>query len=134
MTPISTTLAPAAIGPYSQAMVHGGLCWCSGQIALDPATGAVVEGGVAEQTRRVLANLDAVLLAAGSERHHVLRTTVYLRDMADFAAMNTEYAAFFGSARPARATVAVAGLPKEVRVEIDCVAVVSPPPPSVGPR
>jgi 2-iminobutanoate/2-iminopropanoate deaminase len=121
---VSTPDAPAAIGPYSQAVLHGGLVYCSGQIALDPATGAVVEGGVPEQTRQVLRNLGAVLAAAGSGPERVLKTTVYLRDMADFSAMNTVYAEFFGSARPARATVAVAGLPRDVRVEIDCVAVV----------
>lgn len=124
MMTVSTPEAPAAIGPYSQAVVHAGVVYCSGQIALDAATGQVIEGGVPEQTRRVLQNLDAVLRAAGSDRSRVLRTTVYLRDMADFAAMNAEYAAFFGEARPARATVAVAGLPRDVRVEIDCVAAV----------
>lgn len=123
MTPVSTTGAPAAIGPYSQAMVHGGLVYCSGQIALT-AEGALVSGGVTEQTRQVLANLAAVLAAAGSDRSLVLKTTVYLRDMADFGAMNTVYSDFFGDTRPARATVAVAGLPRDVRVEIDCVAVV----------
>lgn len=122
--PVSSPQAPAAIGPYSQAMVHGGLVWCSGQIALDPATGQVVEGGVDAQARQVLKNLDAVLSAAGSDRTRVLRTTVYLRDMADFAAVNAVYAAFFGDTRPARATVAVAGLPRDVRVEVDCVAAV----------
>lgn len=123
MTPISTPDAPAAIGPYSQAVVHGGLVYCSGQIPLDPQTGQLVGGDdVAAQTARVLTNLDAVLHAAGSSRAHVLRTGVFLRDMADFAAMNAVYAEFFGETRPARATVAVAGLPRDVRVEIDCVA------------
>lgn len=121
---VSTPDAPGAIGPYSQAVVHRGLVYCSGQIALDPATGTVVEGGVGAQTERVFANLDAVLRAAGASRATVLRTTVYLRDMADFAEMNTAYAAYFGDARPARATVAVAGLPRDVRVEIDCIAAV----------
>ncbi len=123
MTPISTSDAPAAIGPYSQAVAHGGLVYCSGQIPLDPQNGQLVGGDdVAAQTARVLANLDAVLRAAGSSRAHVLRTGVFLRDMADFAAMNAVYAEFFGETRPARATVAVAGLPRDVRVEIDCVA------------
>ena len=122
-TVISTPDAPAAIGPYSQAVAHGGLVYCSGQIPLDPQTGQLVGGDdVAAQTARVLANLDAVLRAAGSSRAHVLRTGVFLRDMADFAAMNAVYAEFFGETRPARATVAVAGLPRDVRVEIDCVA------------
>ncbi|MFZ5476280.1 MAG: RidA family protein [Myxococcota bacterium] len=124
MKVVATEDAPAAIGPYSQAVVHGGLVFCSGQIALDPRTGQVIEGDVAAQTKQVLANLDAVLGEAGSDRTKVLKTTVYLRDMADFGAMNTVYAAFFGDARPARATVAVAGLPRDVRVEIDCVAAV----------
>lgn len=122
MTPIDTAGAPSAIGPYSQAIVHAGLVYCSGQIALDPGTGAVIEGDVAAQTRQVLANLEAVLLAAGSGLDRVLKTTVYLRDMADFSAMNGVYAERFGDWRPARATVAVAGLPRDVRVEIDCVA------------
>lgn len=122
MTPISTTSAPAAIGPYAQAIVHGGLVYCSGQIPLDPVTAQVIDGDVAAQTRQVLANLEAVLVAAGSGLDCVLKTTVYLRDMADFAAMNGVYAERFGEWRPARATVAVAGLPRDVRVEIDCVA------------
>ena len=126
MKTISTTDAPAAIGPYSQAVVHGGLVYCSGQIPLDPASGTLVGGDdVAAQTRQVLTNLDAVLGAAGSSRAHVLRTGVFLRDMADFAAMNAVYAEFFGETRPARATVAVAGLPRDVRVEIDCIAAVA---------
>lgn len=125
ISPVSTDCAPAAIGPYSQALVHAGLVWCSGQIPLDPTTGQVVEGGVDVQARQVLANLDAVLAAAGSDRTRVLKCTVYLRDMADFSAVNAVYADYFGATRPARATVAVAGLPRDVRVEIDCVAAVS---------
>lgn len=101
MMPVSTPGAPAAIGPYSQAVLHDGLVWCSGQIALDPATGQMSAGSVAEQTAQVLANLDAVLRAAGTDRTRVLRTTVYLRDMADFSAMNEVYATFFGPTRPA---------------------------------
>ena len=122
---ISTPDAPAAIGPYSQAVVHGDLVYCSGQIALIPTTGALLDGDVAAQTRQVLANLDAVIVGAGSRRSNVIKTTVYLRDMADFKAMNDVYAAFFGEHRPARATVAVAGLPRDVRVEIDCIAKVA---------
>ncbi len=124
MTPIHTPDAPAAIGPYSQAVAHGGLLYCSGQVALDPATGAFLDGSVAAQTTRALANLDAVLRAGGSDRAHVLSCTVYLRDMADFSAVNDVYAAFFGDTRPARATVAVAGLPRDARVEIACIAAV----------
>lgn len=125
MNLVSTADAPAAIGPYSQATVHGDLVYCSGQIALDPATGQVIDGGVAEQTERVLDNLFAVLQAAGSGPGQVLKTTVYLRDMGDFAAMNTVYARRFGESRPARATVAVSGLPRDVRVEIDAIAAVA---------
>ncbi len=119
---IATAQAPKAIGPYSQATVAGGLIFTAGQIALDPATGEVVPGGVAEQTARVLENLSQVLRAAGSDLSRVVKTTVFLVDMADFGAMNEAYAAAFGSHRPARSTVAVAGLPKGVRVEIDVVA------------
>lgn len=123
MSIVSTSSAPAAIGPYSQAVVANGLVFCSGQIALDPATGQFLGGNVAEQTRRVLSNLGAVLLAAGCAPKDVVKTTVYLMSMDDFAAMNEVYAHFFGEARPARATVQAAGLPKGARVEIDAVAV-----------
>ena len=122
ITTISTPDAPAAIGPYAQAVAHGGVLYCSGQIALDPVSGTIVEGDVAAQARQVLANLDAVLCAGGSTRAHVVKCNVFLRDMGDFAAVNAVYAEFFGDARPARATVAVAGLPRDVRVEIDCIA------------
>src|ERR1700740_1267653 len=99
MTPVRTPDAPAAIGPYEQAVVHGGVAWCSGQIPLDPG-GQLVTGTIGEETARALANLDAVLTAAGTTRDRVLRTTVYLREMADFPAMNEAYAAFFGAHRP----------------------------------
>lgn len=122
MTFVTSPKAPAAIGPYSQAIAHGGMLYCSGQIALDPETLTVNANTVAEETAQVLANLDAVLRAGGAAPGHVVKTTVYLRDMADFTEMNTAYAEFFGEHRPARATVAVAGLPRNVRVEIDCVA------------
>lgn len=122
MNPVSTPAAPAAIGPYSQAIVHGGVVYCSGQIPLDPATMTLVGGSVADQTRQVLHNLGAVLAAAGVGPEHVLQTTVYLVDMQDFAEMNDIYAGFFGQHKPARATVAVAGLPKGARVEIACIA------------
>jgi len=122
---VSSAHAPAAIGPYSQAVVHGGLVWCSGQIALDPESGQLVAGDVRAQAERVLTNLTAVLAAAGSAPEHVLRTTIYLVDMGDFGAVNEVYAKRFppGSA-PARATVGVASLPKGALVEIDCVAAV----------
>jgi 2-iminobutanoate/2-iminopropanoate deaminase len=121
---IHTDDAPGAIGPYSQAMVHGGLVYTAGQIALDPATGDLVEGDVAAQTERVMRNLSAVLGAAGASLQSVVKTTVFLRDMADFAPMNEVYGKHFGGHRPARSTVAVAGLPRNVSVEIEAIAVV----------
>lgn len=123
---VSSPHAPKAIGPYSQAIVHGGLVYCSGQVALDPAKGELVPGGIEEQTRQVLKNLVAVLEAAGSGPGKVLKTTVYLDTMDDFAAMNAIYATVFRETPPARATVAVSTLPKNALVEIDCVAVVGP--------
>ena len=122
--PIATSNAPKAIGPYSQATVVHGMVYTAGQIAFDPTTMEVVTGGIREQTERVLANLQAVLKAAGSDFSKVVKTTVFLVDMADFTAMNEVYAAAFGDHKPARSTVAVAGLPRGVRVEIDVVAVV----------
>jgi 2-iminobutanoate/2-iminopropanoate deaminase len=119
--PVSTPQAPAAIGPYSQAMRVGAFVFASGQIPLDPKTGALVSGTVADETRQVLANLAAVLEAAGSSLDRVVKTTVYLTDLDDFAAMNDAYAAAFGACRPARATVQVARLPRGARVEIDAI-------------
>ena len=119
---VSTDNAPAAIGPYSQAAIVGDLVFTAGQVALDPATGTVIEGGIEAQTARVLNNLAAVLAAAGSSLSQVVKTTVFLTDMADFPAMNEAYAEAFGDHKPARATVAVAGLPLGVRVEIEVVA------------
>lgn len=121
--PVQTPSAPAAIGPYSQAIVAAGLVHCSGQIALDPETGTVLEADIAGQTERVLRNLRAVLEAAGSGLDRVVKCQVYLADMGDFAAMNEVYGRFFdGPVPPARACVEVARLPRDVRVEIDCVA------------
>ncbi len=122
--PIATDNAPEAIGPYSQATVVNGMVYTAGQIAFDPTTMEVVTGGIREQTERVLANLQAVLKAAGSDFSKVVKTTVFLVDMADFTAMNEVYATAFGSHKPARSTVAVAALPRGVRVEIDVVATV----------
>ena len=119
---VQTEHAPKAIGPYSQAVKVDGWVYCSGQIALDPATGQVVVGDVAAQTERVLRNMAAVLEAAGASLASVVKTTVFLADMADFAAMNEVYERHFAGHRPARSTVAAAGLPRAVRVEIDCVA------------
>lgn len=121
---IATPSAPAAIGPYSQATVHNGIAYLSGQIPLDPATGQIVEGGIAEQTARVLDNLRAVLEAAGASLDTVLKTTVFLADMADFPAMNDVYARYFATNPPARATVQAARLPRDARVEIECIAAV----------
>ena len=114
--------APKAIGPYSQAVTYGELIYTAGQIALDPATMEIVSGGIAEQTERVLSNLEAVLKAAGSDFSRVIKTTVFLQNMADFTAMNEVYARRFGNHRPARSTVAAAGLPRNVLVEIEVVA------------
>ncbi len=119
---VSTAAAPAAIGPYSQAIRTGSLLFVSGQVPIDPATGALVDGDIAAQTRRVLQNLGAILEAAGASFDDVVRTTVFLADMDDFAAMNEVYATCFSSPAPARATVQVSRLPKDARVEIDAVA------------
>jgi 2-iminobutanoate/2-iminopropanoate deaminase len=118
----STSAAPRAIGPYSQATITGNLVFTAGQVALDPSTMELVGTSVAEQTEQVMRNLGAVLEAAGSGLDRVLKTTVFLTEMADFAAMNEVYARAFGAHRPARSTVAAAGLPKGARVEIECVA------------
>lgn len=114
--------APKPIGPYAQAIVSGKLVWTSGQVAIDPATGELIAGGVAEQTRQALRNLAAVMAGAGTSLDHSLKATVYLADMEDFAEMNAVYAEFFPSVPPARSTVAVKALPKGARVEIDLVA------------
>jgi 2-iminobutanoate/2-iminopropanoate deaminase len=124
-TKIFTERAPAAIGPYSQAVVSGDLIYTSGQVALDPASGRLVEGGIREQTVQVLENLKAVLAAAGSDLRNVIKTVVFLKSMQDFAAMNDVYAAYLapeGAVAPARSTVAVAGLPKDALVEIEVIA------------
>ena len=119
---IQTSDAPAAIGPYSQAVIAGGFLFTAGQIALDPESAQVVDGGIAEQTLRVLQNLRAILRAGGTDVPAVVKTTVFLVDMADFAQMNEVYAEFFGDHRPARSTVAVASLPRGARVEIEAIA------------
>ncbi len=124
MQVVATGGAPKAIGPYSQGIVANGLLFTAGQIALDPATGEVVPGGVAEQTARVMENLQAILSAAGSGLDRVVKTTVFLADMGDFTAMNEVYAKAFGDHRPARSTVAAAGLPRGARVEIEAIAAV----------
>jgi 2-iminobutanoate/2-iminopropanoate deaminase len=123
--PIQTDKAPAAIGPYSQAIRAGGFVFVSGQIPIDPNTGEFVKGGVGDQTEQVLKNLSAVLEAAGSGLDRIVKTTVFLADMKEFAQMNEVYARFFTAAPPARATVAAAGLPRDARVEIEAVALLS---------
>jgi 2-iminobutanoate/2-iminopropanoate deaminase len=121
---VQTDKAPKAIGPYAQAIIANGFVYTAGQIPIEPATGEIVEGGITAQTRRVLENLKFVLAAAGSSLERVVKATVYLRAMGDFAAMNQVYAEYFGDAKPARATVAVAELPRGALVEIDLVALI----------
>ncbi|MQA88862.1 MAG: hypothetical protein GEU90_01320 [Gemmatimonas sp.] len=121
---IATESAPAAIGPYSQAVVHGGMIYTAGQIPLDPGTGEVVAGDIGVQTERVLENLTEVLRAAGASLGDVVKTTVFLRDLEEFVAMNEVYGRFFGGHRPARSTVQVARLPRDCSVEIECIATV----------
>lgn len=119
---VATKDAPQAIGPYSQAINAGGFLFSSGQIAIDPSTGQVIEGDVAAQTERVMKNLEAILKAGGLSLQRVVKTTVYLKSMGDFATMNEIYGRHFGEHRPARSTVEVARLPKDVLVEIDVIA------------
>jgi 2-iminobutanoate/2-iminopropanoate deaminase len=125
--PISSPAAPQAIGPYSQAVVATGhrTVYCSGQIPLDPATGAMVAGDIRAQTERVMRNLEAVLAAAGGSFAHVVKTTIFLTDLSDFAQVNEVYGAYFTGTPPARATVQVAALPKGAQVEIDAIAVIA---------
>ena len=120
---INTAAAPAAIGPYSQAIEANGIVFVSGQLPIDPATGAFAEGGIKELTRQSLTNMKAILAEAGLTMANVVKTTVFLADMADFAEINEVYASFFEGVCPARSAVAVKTLPKEARVEIECIAV-----------
>ncbi len=119
--PVSTAEAPAAIGPYSQAIRSGGLLFCSGQIPLDPATGELADGSVGDQARRCLQNLEAVCVAAGARLVDAVRLTVFMTDLSAFAELNEVYAGYFGDAPPARVTVGVVALPKGARVEIDAI-------------
>lgn len=119
---IATPEAPAAVGAYSQAIVANGFVFCSGQVPLDPQTGELVGGSIADQTRRCLENLSAVLTAAGAGLDDVVKVTAFLLDMNDFPEFNEAYSEFFGDEPPARATVAVAGLPKGAEVEVECIA------------
>lgn len=123
MKALHTNLAPAAIGPYSQAIEVNGFVFASGQIPINPATGEVVEGGIQEQTRQALTNASEVMKAAGLDLSHVVKTTVFMADMNDFVAMNEVYATFFSAPFPARSAVAVKTLPKGVLVEVECIAV-----------
>lgn len=123
MKAINTDQAPKAIGPYSQAIEAGGMVFASGQLPIDPATGEFAEGGVKEQTRQSLTNARHILEAAGTDLSHVVKTTVFLSDMADFGAMNEVYAEFFATPYPARSAVAVKTLPKNALVEVECIAV-----------
>lgn len=120
---VSTASAPKALGPYSQALVSGGFVFCSGQIPINPATGAIEAVTIEDQTRQVIANLSAVLQAAGTSLANVVKTTVFIKDMNDFAALNGVYAEMFGDTKPARSCVEVARLPKDVKIEIECIAV-----------
>ncbi len=122
--PVQTDKAPQAIGPYSQGIVAGGMVYCSGQIAIDPASGELRSGSIEAQTRLVLENLGAVLEAAGSSYNQVVKATVFLQDMNDFAAMNGVYGEFFKPPYPARAAVQVARLPKDVKIEIEAIAAI----------
>lgn len=124
-TVVSTPHAPGAIGPYSQAIVYNGLAYLSGAIPLDPATGQVVEGDITAQTERVFANMKAVLEACGSSLGQVLKTTVFIKDMGEFAKMNEVYGKYFDVNPPARSTVEVARLPRDVKVEIEAIAIVA---------
>jgi 2-iminobutanoate/2-iminopropanoate deaminase len=121
---IATDRAPAAIGPYSQAVRAGAFLFCSGQIPMEPASGEMVSGDIAQETRRVLENLKAVVEDAGGSLQDVVKVTVYLADLADFAAMNAVYEEYFGGAKPARATIQAAALPRGALIEVDCIAVV----------
>jgi 2-iminobutanoate/2-iminopropanoate deaminase len=123
-THIQTSGAPAAIGPYSQAIVANGFVFCSGQVAIDPQTNELVEGGIEAQTRRVLQNLDAVLKAAGSSLHHTVQTTVFLAHFSDFPALNEVYQEYVGDTPPARLTAETAHLPSGMLVQIGCIAIV----------
>jgi len=124
MEVVTTEKAPGAIGPYSQAIKANGMVFCSGQIPIDPATGNFVSEDIAEQTEQVFKNLSEVLNAAGSGLDKVVKTTVFLADMNDFAAMNEVYGKYFDANKPARATVQAARLPRDAKVEIECIAIV----------
>jgi 2-iminobutanoate/2-iminopropanoate deaminase len=122
---VSTSLAPSAIGPYSQGIRAGDMVFVSGQIPIDPATGQLIEDkGIQAQTRRVLQNIIAIVTASGGSADNIVKTTVFLRDMGDFAAMNAVYGEFFPLRPPARATIEAARLPRDVAIEIDCIAII----------
>ncbi len=122
LSAVSSASAPTALGPYSQAIRAGQFLFVSGQVPIDPATGELVQGGIADQTRRALLNIAEILAAGGTSFQHIVRTTVYLADLSDFAAMNEVYATFFTPPQPARSTIQAARLPKDARIEIDVIA------------
>jgi 2-iminobutanoate/2-iminopropanoate deaminase len=122
LSAVSAASAPKALGPYSQAIRAGQFLFVSGQVPVDPASGDLISGSIAEQTRRALQNVGEILTAAGTSFQHVVRTTVYLADLSDFAAMNEVYATFFTAPQPARSTIQAARLPKDARIEIDVIA------------
>lgn len=122
MKPIQTDKAPKAVGPYSQAIEHGDMIFCSGQIGIDPATGTLVEG-IKNQTKQVMHNLEQVLMAAGSSLQNIVKTTIFLADMNDYVEVNEIYGSYFKEAKPARSTVQVAKLPKDALIEIECIAI-----------
>ncbi len=122
LSSVSTGSAPKALGPYSQAIQAGQFLFVSGQVPIDPATGQLVDGSIAEQTRRALENIGAILKAGGASFQHVVRSTVYLADLADFTAMNEVYATFFTAPQPARSTIQAARLPRDARIEVDVIA------------
>ena len=124
LSAVSTESAPKALGPYSQGIRAGQFLFVSGQVPIDPATGALVQGDIADQTRQALRNVGAILAAAGTSFQHVVRTTVYLADLSDFAAMNEAYATFFTPPAPARSTIQAARLPRDARIEVDVIAFV----------
>ncbi len=122
LSAVTTGSAPTALGPYSQAIRAGQFLFVSGQVPIDPATGELVQGNIADQTRRALQNIEAILTAGGASFQQVVRTTVYLADLSDFTAMNEVYATFFTSPQPARSTIQAARLPRDARIEIDMIA------------
>lgn len=124
LTKIHTTNAPQAIGPYSQAIIHNNMLYTSGQIALDPQTGILIDGDISAQTQRVLESLEAIVVTAGSQKENIIKCTIFLQDLNDFNACNRIYEKFFWTHKPARSTVQVARLPRDAAIEIECIAAI----------